>query len=296
MQTQRGPWWRRILPVAALLLVGSYVAVIALVVVFEGRLIFLPPKVVTPNSVAEMGVSYEDLRIPVDGKGFVHAWWIPAANAGAKTILYFHGNAERLEQEADAEAPLFHRTGANLLLVDYRGYGTSSPLNASGHTTAEDALASLRYLTQQRHIPAKNIAICGRSIGTGVAAQLAIDSPSAGGLILVSPITSVIDVSDEDPVFRYVLRPVRWFRHDNDFDTRRKMGSIRMPVLIMTGTRDTLAPPRMAEELYARAAGPRTIRLLPGAGHNDILQSNGDEMVQSMTEFLQTLPTDGGAD
>lgn len=44
-------------------------------------------------------------------------------------ILYFHGNGEVLESEmmkTTREAPLLHQTGANLLLAEYRGYGSSS--------------------------------------------------------------------------------------------------------------------------------------------------------------------------
>ena len=38
--------------------------------------------------------------------------------------------------------------------------------------------------------------------------------------------------------------------------TKEKMSSIHMPVLIMSGTDDTLAPPWMAKELYDRANQP----------------------------------------
>jgi hypothetical protein len=80
---KRAFWW-----FVGLIAVG-YVAVILLVVVFEGRLIFVPPTNVPATTPAVEGLSFEDLHIPVTGNGYVHAWWMPSADPHARTILYF---------------------------------------------------------------------------------------------------------------------------------------------------------------------------------------------------------------
>jgi len=274
-------------------LVAGYVVVIALLVAFQGRLIFLPPANVPAGSPADAGLNFEDLHIPVQGKGYVHAWWIPSADPHARTILYFHGNAGVLEREANREVPLFRQTGANLLLVDYRGYGHSSSLHTSGATAAEDALAAMQYLEQERHIVASDIVIFGWSIGTGVATQLAMDAPDAGGLILLSPITSVDDVADENWVYGKLLRPVQWLRHDNDLANKDKIGLVHMPVLIMCGTVDTIAPPWMARELFERANEPKTIQWIEGAGHNDVMATRDGAFLRAVVGFLDSLPKVG---
>src|SRR5262249_157568 len=43
---------------------------------------------------------------------------------GSPTILYFHGNGE-VVGDHDSIAPLYHRAGLDLFVVDYRGYGRS---------------------------------------------------------------------------------------------------------------------------------------------------------------------------
>src|ERR1700735_1599828 len=154
-----GQRWKRAFGWFVGLIAVGYVVVIVLLVVFEGRLIFVPPANVPATTPAVDGLSFEDLHIPVKGNGYVHAWWIPSADPHARTILYFHGNGGVLEREANHEVPLFRQTGANLLMVDYRGYGHSSPLHASGATTAEDALAAMQYLEQTRHIASSDIVI-----------------------------------------------------------------------------------------------------------------------------------------
>jgi pimeloyl-ACP methyl ester carboxylesterase len=265
---------------------GIYMLVVALMVVFQGKLVFPGPAnfpMTTPD-VADM--AFEDVHIPVDGKTAVHAWWIPSSNPDAKVIVYFHGNAEVIQQELNVEARVFHATGSSVLLVEYRGYGDGGKFQTSGTTTAEDARLAMRYLEQQRHIPVSKIVICGWSVGSGVAAQLALESPDAGGLVLLSAITSVEDVANQDWMYRYPLRPIEWFRHDNDFDTKDKMAAIHIPVLIISGTDDTLAPPWMAKELFERANGPKKLQMIEGAGHTDLMEPRDGTLEQELQSFL----------
>lgn len=289
------PWerWRRVGLRVAGVIIGLYVAVIALLVVLEGRMIFVPLRDVPAITPAVDGLKFEDLHIPVKSGGFVHAWWIPSADPHARTILYFHGNGGVLEPEANLEVPLFRQTGANLLMVDYRGYGHSSPVSVSGETMREDAVAAMQYLVRDRQIAASAVVIFGWSLGTGVATQLAMDEPGAGGLILLSPITSVDDVVDGSWLFGGVLRPAQWFRHDNDFANKRKIGLIHMPVLIVCGTVDTIASPWMARELYARANEPKTLRWIEGAGHDDVMAQRDGAFLSAVTGFLDSLPKVG---
>jgi uncharacterized protein len=269
---------------------GVYVLACVLVFVFEARLIFQPPKVTPATTPADAGLAFEDLHIPVAEGGQIHAWWVPAAAPAPAVILFFHGNGYALESEVAYEAPMLHRTGANLLLADYRGYGASSKLHPDGPSTAADARAVLRYLLEQRHVPLADIYIAGRSIGTGVATQLAremaTETPGAGGLILISPFTSVLDVGDESWVYRVLFRPVRWMGHANDFDNRKKIGKVQMPVLIMTGAQDELATPMMAKALYDNAKKPKAMQLIDGADHNTIALVGTAPVAQAIKTFI----------
>jgi pimeloyl-ACP methyl ester carboxylesterase len=285
----RGRSWRKAPLVILVTILGLWVLAIGIVVSQEAGMIFLPPRVSGGKSPADSGIPFEDVHIPADANTYIDAWWIPAKEPNEKVLLYFHGNAEVLQGES-GEVALFRQTGYNLVFAEYRGYGRSSQLQTTGITTAADARAAFKYLEQQRHIPASDIVLCGRSIGTGVAAQLAFETPGAGGLILVSPITSVADVANEEWIFRYPLRPTQWLRHDNDMATKDKIGSIHMPTLIMTGTEDSLAPPWMAKELYALSPGPKTIQLIKGTDHNYIMDDYSGMLLRTIETFLQSLP------
>lgn len=77
---------------------------------------------------------------------------------------------------------------------------------------------------------------------------------------------------------------------ENRFDNAAKMGRVKMPVLLIAGTEDTLAPPRMAQVLLERASGAKTLRIVDGAGHNDLLSVGGDSVVSWIREFVDGMP------
>ena len=275
---------RKILISLLRVILGVYLGTLVLLFVFDDRLIFPAPDQVPALTPAVAGLAYEDLYIPVDEITKIHAWWIPASEPTSKVMLYFHGNAYSLESEAEQEAPLFHRLAVNLLLVDYRGYGKSSPVHANGPRTEADARAAFRYLVEQRRVVPSDIVIAGWSIGSAVATQLAVESPNAAGLILKSPISSVNDAADELWFMRYLFRPVRWFGSKNDFDSRARISTVHIPVLILSGTADEIAQAWMPQAIYDCAKEPKTLHMFEGVGDNDFLMSRDG----ALERFLQT--------
>ncbi len=256
----------------------------------EPKLIFPAPTNYSHSTPADLNLPFDDLHIPVDASSQIHAWWIPAEKQSAKVILYFHGNGYVLESEVVRtpahEALPLHQTGANLLLVDYRGYGGSSPVQTNGPRSAEDARAAMRYLIEQRHLAPSDIYIAGWSIGSGVATQLAVESPHSAGLILLSPISSVYDVANQDLLYSTLLRPSQWIDNANNFENKNKIVSVHIPVLIVSGTADTIAYPWMPRLLYDRAKQPKALHMLDGVEHDDLWDKGGGTLVGYIRTFV----------
>src|ERR1041384_1533086 len=138
-------------------LLALYVVISFLVGLQQDRLVFPSPSDYPKLTPASIGLPFEDLHIPVNGNEQIHAWYIPAANPSAKVILYFHGNAYTIEDALSGEVRDLLDTGANLLIVDYRGYGKSSAVQTNGIRACEDARAAMSYLLEQRHVQAENV-------------------------------------------------------------------------------------------------------------------------------------------
>jgi hypothetical protein len=81
------------------------------------------------------------------------------------------------------EAAKLHEIGSNLLLVDYRGYGSSTRISPNEMTLDEDAEASLEYLLRVRRIPVGKVFVLGQLYLVPGAGH--DDLPTGGGDALI---------------------------------------------------------------------------------------------------------------
>lgn len=189
----------------------------------------------------------------------LHAWHRPASGpAGGPLVIYFGGNAE------DVSWMLAHAgevPGAGWLLVDYRGYGSSAGAPSEKALVA-DALAWFDHAATLPGVDRSRVIAFGRSLGSGVAVQLAAQRP-VRALVLATPYDSLAAVARH----YYWYLPVDWMlRHR--FDSDRLAPGLRQPLLALIAERDEVIPPARAEALVQAWGGPTRRVLLSGAGHN----------------------------
>jgi fermentation-respiration switch protein FrsA (DUF1100 family) len=74
--------------------------------------------------------------------------------------------------------------------------------------------------------------------------------------------------------------------HVGLMENAEKLGECTMPTLVLHGGSDTLVPPAQAVEAHAAsgAGSRRTLKIIEGAGHNDIGMS--EEYWSSIAAFL----------
>ena len=185
----------------------------------------------------------------------LHAWHIKSKSE-APLVIYFGGNAEEVSWLLD-EIPR-QETGASWLLVDYRGYG------ASGGAPSEHSLDGDAIAWYDRFAPAnKRIVAFGRSLGSGVAVQLAAER-KLDALILIAPFDSMVEVGKR----HYPFLPVSWLLKHR-FDSLSIAPKINTPLLCVVATHDEVIPAEHAKRLYDAWAGPK--KWVPlAASHNSI--------------------------
>src|SRR4029079_10744802 len=105
------------------------------------------------------------------------------------------------------------------------------------------------------------IVIFGESLGTAVALALAAERP-CGAVILDAPFTSAAAVAAAS--FWFV--PVRWLMKD-PFYSDRRIGKLKVPLLVLHGERDTIVPIRFGEKLFNLAIEPKRFVRFPEGGH-----------------------------
>lgn len=196
----------------------------------------------------------------------VHALEISGPPAG-RVIVYFHNNRETMVHGLGFAREL-RRLGFGVVLPEYRGYGIAGNAAPSEEGLYSDAEAVLDYLAERR-IAADRVLLCGMSLGTGVAAEMARRGRGAA-LVLIAPYTSLPDiVSDVAPILPTRLLMPDWF------DTLDKASDIRVPTLIVHGDADEIVPFWMGRHLAHAIVGARLL-VVQGGHHGDLFAHRTD--------------------
>ncbi|MFO1339477.1 MAG: alpha/beta fold hydrolase [Burkholderiaceae bacterium] len=201
----------------------------------------------------------------------VHGVWVDVPGArlhalhlqrpGARGLVFFlHGNGGNLASWF-VNTEVYRRAGFDLFMLDYRGYGRSGGHIASEAQLMDDVRAAWAQVAPQ--YAGRPCVVYGRSLGTGLAAQLAAEVQPAL-TVLVSPYRSMAALADE----QYPWVPEALLRYPLHTDTA--LPRVHGPIWLVHGDRDALIPPAHSLALQQLTGGRARLLRLPEAGHNDV--------------------------
>lgn len=247
---------------------------------FSRKLLYFPAKI----SVARLdhlrsGIDgVIELEIPVDNHVILHGWLVQKDMTGLPTVFYFGGNAEEVSLNL---ADYAVRLPANVVMVNYRGYGKSSgtPTEAA---LKSDALRIYDTLADQYGLdPARTVA-WGRSLGSSMACYLALER-DLGKLILTCPFDSIEQVAGAYYPAWLVGLVLRDRHRTIDF-----CGQIRSKTLILASKADEVIPTAHTLNLYEHLTCEKELVYIEGAGHNTI--SEFGSYFDTVNKFLGATP------
>ncbi|MDR2726602.1 MAG: alpha/beta hydrolase [Deltaproteobacteria bacterium] len=251
---------------------------------------FYPSKTVR-NTPAAIGLSYADVSIQTPDGETIAGWFLPAPAknaaddaplpAAGKTLLFLHGNAGNIAHRLDSLA-YFHHLGFTVLIIDYRGYGQSTG-KPSVKGTLADAGAAWNWLLTHKNIQPESIVIFGRSLGGGVAANLA-GKVNPGALIMESSFTRLYDVAKS----LYPYMPVSLFL-PQDYDSLESLRGKTFPLLVVHSPDDKLVPYALSETLFAAYSGPKQFLRISGS-HIAGYRTDSARYLAGLEKFLRSLP------
>jgi len=254
-----------------ILLIAIVLGVPAVAWLAQDQLIFFPQPIA---STAHIGAEIAPIEIVSSNGTRLHGWMRPATATPAPIVLYFGGNAEEVSWTiTERRWPL----AWTIVAMNYRGYGKSEGTPSETALVA-DALAIYDAIATRSDVDATHIVAIGRSLGTGVAVKLAAARPLAG-VILASPYDSLVALGRT----HYPWLPVSWLlkhRFDVDADAQR----MRIPMLAIVASSDTIIPRARSQSLYDAWGGPKTWLNVAGTDHNTL--SVPDAFWTGVTEFL----------
>ncbi len=230
-----------------------FLVCLALIIIYS-----IQNKIIFPADQTSIGYKYskgEEIILNVDG-GTIHSlvFEVPTPKG---TIIYFHGNGGSLRDWIWVHKE-FNKYGWNVLITDYRGYGKSR-LEIVESKLYSDALEWYSYVKERF---SSKIIVYGRSIGTGIAVNLASHA-HVEHLILESPFTSIKDIIGDlfcqipDWLVKYHLPSIDCI---DLIDSR---------ITIIHGTNDELIDHKHALKLKAKNPRVNLVSISNGH-HNDL--------------------------
>lgn len=251
-----------------------------------------PSKVTWP---AGQAYSPEEVAFPATDGVRLKGWFLKQADSTSVVVLLHGVRANR--DSMLARAFWLHDRGYNVLLYDARGCGESTSAELSfGCYETRDLLGSLRWL-QTRGMT--KVACMGCSQGAATV-LLASDQlpPSVRAVVAEASYATLRDTVDDhfrahtglpSSFFGALAVPMAEWKlglNMDDVSPLREISKLKVPVYLIGGTADDLAPPTGIHELYEADRGEKELWMVPWAGHADFFSYAEAEYQQRIGDFL----------
>ena len=239
---------RKAVTMLLLIALAGYLAICAALFAFQRSYIYFPPSTPALAAPRTTTLALPGAEVRVSER----------PRQGPQAVLYFGGNAEDVTASLPQLDEAFPEHA--LYLMHYRGY-----LGSSGKPTEQALVADALALFDRAAAEHREIVVIGRSLGSGVAIQLAARR-SVARLLLVTPFDSLAALGARQ--FPYL--PVRWLLRDK-YESGQYAPAVRAPTLLIAAGNDEIIPAQSTALLLSRfARGVASMRVIDGAGHNSI--------------------------
>ena len=225
---------------------------------FHFKFIFHPKKLLTDYEYKfEIPFRQIDLAVSDEKNMSIVQFTVPDS-VRKGVVLFFHGNRENINRYAPF-AKNFTRNNYEVWMMDYPGYGKSTGKRKE-KILYEDALTF--YKMAMGKVAADSIIIYGKSLGTGIAAQLA-SVRDCKKLILETPYYSM-DALAKHYFFIFPVVPMTKY----SIPTHQYFEYISAPISIFHGTNDRVIPYKHAKRLTSQKNGTELITIVKGRHNN----------------------------
>ena len=173
---------------------------------------------------------FREVNIPYNAESNINIIQFTSDSTPKGVVLYFHGNRHNIERYARF-SEVFTKNGYEVWMMDYPGYGKST-----GERTEKKLYEwSLLFykLARVKYSP-DSIILYGKSLGTGLAAQLA-SVRDCKYLILETPYYNFPSLLNQYLPIYPVNRIVKY-----KFPTNEYLKNVTAPITIFHGTNDRL--------------------------------------------------------
>ncbi|MBN1148980.1 MAG: alpha/beta fold hydrolase [Anaerolineales bacterium] len=199
-------YYRNLLLFTLLCLVVAFYIVLPIISAYRVLHPTRYPLNITP---ADVGQSYEDVKLTTSDGVQISGWYLPSQNGAAVIALHaYNGNRSGTIYHAD----LLADNGYGVLMIDLRAHGQSGgELFPLGWDADRDVYAALDYLQSRPEVDPGRIGVLGLSIGAEVGLQAAARDARIQALVAEGASSQTFEdwmISPEPP--GWILLPGDW--------------------------------------------------------------------------------------
>jgi uncharacterized protein len=248
-------WWRWVR------IVIIVYCVIGIVLYYLQDYILFHPVQINKTEAYRFNIPHKEINIPYSANSTINVVQFLVPDSTIKgVVLYFHGNKKNIGWYAKF-APYFTKNHYEVWMIDYPGFGKST--GVFSEERLYDWALTLYKLARAYYSP-DSIIIYGKSMGTGIATQLA-SIRDCRHLILETPYYDMPSIIDNYLPIYPVNRMIHY-----QLPTWKYLQNVTAPVTIFHGTADWIIPYRNANRLKPFLKATDAFITVPGGSHNDL--------------------------
>ena len=238
-----------------------------------GNALFYFPTADIADTPATWGWKFENVWFPSADGTRLHGWFLPASGKRPKgTVVFSHGNAGALGHHLGF-VTWFLPAGYNVLMYDYRGFGSSGG-TITRRGLIEDVHAAFGYIKTRRDVNPDRLVSFGHSLG-GAKSIVALGEKPVPGVRAVISDAGFASYRGMAEVMAGNVGLSVVTDENAPKDWVAKLAPV--PVLLVHGTDDEVVPFAQAQQLFAAAQEPKTLFAVSGGRHGDALWLNRGE-------------------
>jgi alpha-beta hydrolase superfamily lysophospholipase len=238
--------------------------------------------------------SAQTVSIPVVGHS-IAGWWVDKGEDAPVVLLLYAVRAHRSSMVSRARLLIQH--GFSVLLIDLQGHGeTPGEAVTLGYRESADVVAARDWI--KRTAPGRKVGVVGCSLGG--ASVLLASQPSGFDAVVLEAVYPRISRAVENRIrirvgpLAPILSPLLLMQLEprlhiavSDLEPIRSIGRLEAPVLIVAGSKDEHTTLEESRELFDAAVEPKSLWIVDGARHQDLLAYDRQGYEEHVVGFLR---------
>lgn len=228
----------------------------------QRRLVFNPTIVPEVSSPRSSGHRTRPIVLRAKDGTRLCGWLMTPRTPGIHPgVLYFGGRSEEVSWVVRDAGNLF--PNMTVLALNYRGYGNSHGI-PDETLLVEDGCTLFDWLAALGQVDAHRIAVVGRSLGSGVAVQVAKER-AAHSVVLITPYDSILAIAKR----KFRAMPIEYMlRHR--FESIKHAPALKVPTYVLRAENDDVVPHSHTDQLCEKLANLILDDVVPGSDHMNI--------------------------